>query len=197
MILTGPEIKRQMDLGEICIDPFNEKHIGPNSYDVTLNSKLICYDFDLPNKQGMQVLDMKGHHSTCEIEIPEEGLILSPGDLYLAMTNETAVSKKFVPMLEGRSSIGRLGINIHSTAGFGDIGWGYTPEGDCIKPTWTLEISVIRQVRIYPNVKIGQVYFMVAQGDVKMYTGKYSSQKIPQSSMSFKDFDKSADNGSK
>lgn len=190
MILTGPEIKARMDAGEICIEPFNEDNLGPNSYDVTLNGRLSCYYGDYTSTDRGHVLDVKKVNLTYNIDIEDKGFLLLPGNLYLGMTNETAVSNRFVPMLEGRSSIGRLGINIHSTAGFGDIGWGYDQNGDCLKPTWTLEISVVRPVIIYRDIKIGQVYFMRPEGEIKMYSGKYSAQRKPQASMSFKDFEK-------
>ncbi|HEX2612852.1 MAG TPA: dCTP deaminase, partial [Fibrobacteria bacterium] len=97
MVLTGPEIKRQIDAGTIHIAPFNPVHIGPNSYDVTLNPKLLVYDLG----QG-GALDMKRDNPVRSLVIPEEGLVLEPGTLYIGCTNETATSKAFVPMFEGR-----------------------------------------------------------------------------------------------
>jgi dCTP deaminase len=95
-------------------------------------------------------------------------------------------------MFEGRSSIGRLGINTHITAGFGDVGWGYVPgpsgQLECRFPTWTLEIEVVHPIRIYPNVRIGQVYFMKPEGELRFYKGKYSLQKTPQASQLYRDF---------
>ncbi len=91
-------------------------------------------------------------------------------------------------MFGGRSSIGRLGINTHITAGFGDLGWGFNQDNKCYYPTWTLEITVVHPIRIYPNTRIGQVYFIVPQGEIEFYTGKYSKQQKPQSSQLFKDF---------
>jgi dCTP deaminase len=186
MVLTGPEIARQMELGNIHIAPFHPAHLGPNSYDVTLHPRLLTYDTD------GQPLDMKKDNPTRGVVIPEEGLILEQGRLYLGCSNETATSKAFVPMFEGRSSIGRLGINTHITAGFGDVGWGYLPDanGDlvCQYPTWTLEIEVVHAIRIYPNVRIGQVYFMRPEGELRYYKGKYTSQKDPQASQLYRDF---------
>jgi deoxycytidine triphosphate deaminase len=187
MVLTGPEIARQMDEGTIHISPFERAHLGPNSYDVTLNPRLLVYDL-APGEP----LDMKRDNAVRSLDIPEAGLVLEPGTLYIGCTNETATSKAFVPMFEGRSSIGRLGINTHITAGFGDVGWGYVPDekGDlvCQYPTWTLEIEVVHAIRVYPNVRIGQVYFIRPEGELKFYKGKYSSQKAPQASQLYKDF---------
>jgi len=187
MVLTGTEILRQMELGNIHIAPFQSAHLGPNSYDVTLNPSLLVYELS-PGEH----LDMKQENKTRSLEIPEAGLVLQPGILYLGCSNETATSLRYVPMFEGRSSIGRLGINTHITAGFGDVGWGYLPNAEgqliCQYPTWTLEIEVVHAIRVYPNVRIGQVYFMTPDGVLTYYKGKYSQQKQPQASQLFKDF---------
>lgn len=187
MILTGPEIIRQLEAGAIHIAPFTPTHVGANSYDVTLNGKLLVYDL-APG----EALDMKRDNPTRTLVIPEEGLELKPGTLYIGCTNETATSKAFVPMFEGRSSIGRLGINTHITAGFGDLGWGYLPDetGElvCQYPTWTLEIEVVHPIRVYPGVRIGQVYFIRPEGTLSYYKGKYTRQKDPQASQLYRDF---------
>jgi dCTP deaminase len=187
MVLTGKEILRQMELGTIHIAPFIPANLGPNSYDVSLNRKLLVYDL-APGR----VLDMKLDNPTRSLVIPDAGLVLEPGMLYLGCSNETATSNRFVPMFEGRSSIGRLGINTHITAGFGDVGWGYLPDekGDpvCQFPTWTLEIEVVHPIRVYPDVRIGQVYFMRPEGEITFYKGKYTRQKEPQASRLYQDF---------
>jgi dCTP deaminase len=187
MVLTGKEIVRQMELGTIHISPFVPANLGPNSYDVSLNRKLLVYDL-APGA----ALDMKVENPTRAILIPDEGLVLEPGRLYLGCSNETATSNRFVPMFEGRSSIGRLGINTHITAGFGDVGWGYLPGPDgkpeCQFPTWTLEIEVVHPIRVYPDVRIGQVYFMRPEGEITFYKGKYTQQREPQASRLFQDF---------
>lgn len=215
MILTGQEIKKQMKLGNIVINPFIERNLSTNSYDVTLNDTLLCYDLRGRNYSVEEIregffpyLDMKEENPIKEIKIPEEGLILKPGVLYLGSTNECAVSHKYAPMFEGRSSIGRLGISTHVTAGFGDIGWGFQKIEDdqdveshiiffdgefsykCTFPTWTLEITVVHPIKIYPHVRIGQVYFFDAVGGVSMYSGKYQTQREPQASKLFEDFEK-------
>lgn len=179
MILGFKDIFRAYKFGEVAIKPFSEENIGPNSYDVTLNEKLVVYK----NK----TLDMKKQNETESIIIPKDGYILKPGVLYLGSTNECVTSNRYVPMFEGRSSIGRLGISTHITAGFGDVGFGYV-NGVCVYPTWTLEISVVQPVRIYPNVRIGQVYFLNLMSEpIKMYSGKYSRQQEAQPSMLYKD----------
>lgn len=193
MVLTGPEIMRQIEAGTIHIAPFVAAHVGPNSYDVTLNATLLTYDL-APGPNSEDVLDMKRNNPVRTLTIPEDGLVLQPGTLYIGCTNETATSKAFVPMFEGRSSIGRLGINTHITAGFGDVGWGYLPDDKgelvCQYPTWTLEIEVVHPIRVYPGVRIGQVYFIRPEGTLSFYKGKYTAQKEPQASRLYRDFEK-------
>ena len=172
MILSGKEIKANVDQGKIVITPFNENQLNPNSYNLTLHNELLIYKDN--------VLDMKKKNEVERIIIPEEGLVLEPGKVYLGRTVERTYTKHFVPMLEGRSSIGRLGIAIHETAGFGDIGFnGF----------WTLEISCIQPVRIYPFVEICQIYYHTIQGEYEEYnSGKYQNNNDIQPSMLYKEF---------
>lgn len=173
MIISGKEIKRRLDT-DIIIDPFNEAQLGPNSYNLRLHRELIMYDED--------VLDMKKKHRLKTIVIPEDGLVLHPGQLYLGRTMEYTQTNNLVPMLEGRSSIGRLGLFIHVTAGFGDVGF---------KGYWTLEISCIQPVRIYPGVEICQIFYHTISGDFNLYSStKYQNNQGIQPSLLYKDFQK-------
>ena len=171
MILSGKQIVANLGDG-IEITPFSEKQVNPNSYNLKLFNELLVYDED--------VLDMKKPNAFHKIVIPEEGYVLQPGKLYLGRTLEHTQTTKFVPMLEGRSSVGRLGICIHITAGFGDIGFcGY----------WTLELFCVEPVRIYPFVDICQIYYHTIDGDYDMYkSGKYNNNDSIQPSMMYKDF---------
>lgn len=127
-----------MRKGTIVIEPFDRKHLGSNSYDVHLGKCLGLYKDDL--------VDCRQHNMVDYIEIPKSGLILFPNRLYLGVTQEYTETPRHVPFLEGKSSIGRLGIDIHTTAGKGDIGFcNYL----------TLEISVRQPVRIYAGMPIG------------------------------------------
>jgi dCTP deaminase len=149
MILTDQEILNQMESGRIVVRPFDRKALGTNSYDVHLGSTLAVYE--------SAELDAKKHNSVRSFEIPEEGFVLQPHELYLGVTLEYTETHDHVPFLEGKSSSGRLGIDIHATAGKGDIGFcNY----------WTLEISVKKPVRIYPGMPIGQLIYFMAEGDV-------------------------------
>lgn len=172
MILSGKEILKHMGK-EIIITPFDEKRINPNSYNLSLADELLVY--------GQDELDMKKPNPTKQIVIPEEGLLLEPNRLYLGRTNEFTKTDRYVPMLEGRSSTGRLGLFIHVTAGFGDIGFaGY----------WTLEIFCVQPVRIYPNVEICQIYYHDIDGEYDLYSsGKYQNNSGIQASLMYKDFE--------
>lgn len=173
MILSGKEIKNKLGK-EIFIEPFSEDQINPNSYNLKLHNELMIYDED--------VLDMKKENKTSSLIIPPEGLLLEPGKLYLGRTVEHTRTETYVPMLEGRSSIGRLGLFIHVTAGFGDVGFnGF----------WTLEIFCVQPIRIYPNVEICQIYYHSIEGDYEKYkSGKYQGNNGIQKSLLYKDFEK-------
>lgn len=174
MILSGKEILKNIG-SNIIIEPFDEKKINPNSYNLSLHNELLVYEND--------ILDMKTPNPTKVIKIPEDGLLLEPGKLYLGRTNEFTSTTKYVPMLEGRSSTGRLGLFIHVTAGFGDIGFsGY----------WTLEIFCVQPIKVYPNVEICQIYYHDIHGEYDLYSsGKYQNNKGIQPSLMYKDFENS------
>ncbi len=160
MILTDKKILEEMDKGNIAIKPFDRESLGSNSYDVHLGKYLGIYEED--------VLDARIHNKIRIINIPENGIIIVPNRLYLGVTKEYTETLKHVPFLEGKSSIGRLGIDIHATAGKGDVGY---------KNTWTLEISVKQPVRIYPDMPIGQLIYFELSGDIGIdYANKKNSK---------------------
>lgn len=172
MILSGREIKRHMGQ-EIAIEPYDEKRVNPNSYNLSLHNELLVYENN--------VLDMKKPNSTQTLILPEDGLVLEPGKLYLGRTAEYTRTDGYAPMLEGRSSVGRLGLFVHVTAGFGDVGFaGY----------WTLEIFCVQPIRIYPGVEICQIYYHTVEGDCDPYVnGKYQNNTGIQPSLLYKDFE--------
>lgn len=159
-MLTGHEIERQIKKGNINITPFNKSQLNPNSYNLKLDPEMFVYT---------SRLDMNKENTTRKIIIPETGYTLKPGVLYIGRSVETTGTDKFVPMINGRSSGGRLGISIHVCAGFGDIGFN---------GTWTLEITAVEPVVIYPYTEIAQVCFFKPAGKVeKLYRGKYYNQQ--------------------
>ncbi len=222
-MLSGLEIKRQVELGNIVISNFNEKQLNPNSYNIKLGRKLKVYEKTLTSIDQIEAeinepfrdeymnimnlykeedkrieetekivrdrmedlerrldehrmnviknytLDPRKDNETLEIEIPEDGYILVPGRLYLGETEEYTETYGFVPNIDGRSTTGRLGLEIHRTAGFGDNGF---------KGKWTLEITATHPVLIYPGMEIGQIYYEKIDGDSSMeYNGKYQNQQ--------------------
>lgn len=172
MILSGKEIKSRLGK-DIVIDPFSESRLNPNSYNLSLHNQLLVY--------RDPILDMKKAHETDELIIPQDGLLLQPNQLYLGRTQEyTYTTNGLVPMIEGRSSIGRLGLFIHITAGFGDVGFaGY----------WTLEIFCVLPIRIYPHVEICQIFYHLIEGDYTLYDGgKYQNNRGVQPSFLYKEF---------
>jgi dCTP deaminase len=154
MILSDTEILEAMNRGNLKIDPFNEKCLGSNSYDVHLGPELAWYE-DI-------TLDAKKEHSITYRTINEYGFVLMPERFYMGTTMQ------HVPFLEGKSSIGRLGIEIHATAGKGDIGF---------KGYWTLEISVKQPVRVYAGMPIGQLIYFAVYGEVKNRYDRKESAK--------------------
>jgi dCTP deaminase len=157
-ILTGREIEWEIEAQRIEIVPFVKERLGANSYDVTLSS----YLYMLKDQE----IDVRRPAETVGMGIPEDGLVLQPGRLYLGSTVERTNSPHHVPMYEGRSTMARYGISSHLSAGFGDIGFS---------GAWTLEITVIYPTRIYPNMRIGQVFFLMPEGSTEIkYAGGYS-----------------------
>jgi dCTP deaminase len=179
MILSDTQILAEMRRGTVVIRPFNRKYLGSNSYDVHLGRWFATY--------RDEILDARRHNKVASFRIPKEGMILVPSKLYLGVTEEYTETHRHVPFLEGKSSIGRLGIDIHATAGKGDIGF-------C--NTWTLEISVRQPVRIYAGMPIGQLIYFEVSGDVevpydKRTTAKYKKRTVkPVESMMWKNFKK-------
>lgn len=172
MILSGHEI--QAELGRrIVIDPFDPARLNPNSYNLALHNELIVYE--------EVVLDMRKANRSRRLEIPEEGLVLRPSQLYLGRTAERTETHGLVPMIEGRSSVGRLGLFVHVTAGFGDVGFcGY----------WTLEMFAVQPVRIYPGVPICQIFYHDIRGTFDEYNSdKYQNNRDIQPSLLYKELD--------
>lgn len=170
MILSGEEIREQLGRN-IIIDPFQDSNLNPNSYNLTLHNELLVYE--------EVVLDMRHSNRTRRIIIPEEGLVLSPNQLYLGRTIEMTETHNLVPMIEGRSSIGRLGLFVHITAGFGDVGFcGY----------WTLEMFAVQPVRIFPRVQICQIFYhQISRNHVEYASEKYQNARDIQPSLIYRE----------
>jgi dCTP deaminase len=175
MILSGQEIRRRLG-SDIVIEPFEEELLNPNSYNLRLHEELLTYEEVL--------LDMRKPQRVRRLTIPEDGLVLSPNQLYLGRTLERTETHNLVPMLEGRSSVGRLGLFVHVTAGFGDVGFsGY----------WTLEMFAVQPVRIYPWVPICQIFYHAIEGDFVEYNSKYQHNRDIQPSLLYQELGEAAD----
>lgn len=178
VILTDTEILQAIDSGDIVIHPYRREYLGTNSYDVHLGEWLATYD--------TEELDARRHNTITTFQIPDEGYVLRPERFYLGVTVEYTESHKHVPFLEGKSSIGRLGIDIHATAGKGDVGF-------CNH--WTLEISVKQPIRVYAGMPIGQLIYFEVKGDVEVPynvkgSAKYNARTDkPVESMMWKNFE--------
>jgi dCTP deaminase len=193
MILTDKGILEQIRKGKIVISPYRRECLGTNSYDIHLSKYMEVYgkfnesitDYILSNNSdsyfikkvqdylSCEPLDAKKENSVTEFEIPKSGILLVPGVLYLGSTLEYTETHAHVPFLEGKSSMGRLGIDIHATAGKGDVGF-------CNH--WTLEISCIQPVRIYAGMPVGQMIYFETGGDIENYYHKKSDAKYNQRS---------------
>jgi len=176
MILTGNEIKAQLG-ANIVIDPFDESLLNPNSYNLRLHNELLVYE--------EIVLDMRRPNRFRRYTIPDDGFVLNPNQLYLGRTMERTETHNLVPMLEGRSSIGRLGLFVHITAGFGDIGFaGF----------WTLEMFAVQPIRIYPGVPICQIFYHTVEGAISEYrSGKYQNNHDIQPSLMYREWENKRD----
>lgn len=162
MILTGSKIKEEIESGNITIDPFSADQVNPNSYNYRLGSTLKVFEkFD-----GKKAIFK-------EIKIPEEGYILEPKKMYLGHTKEIIGSKEYAMSLIGRSSMGRYGLFLQTSANL-----GHTTS----MHKWTLEIVAVRPIKLYPGMIIGQVSFWKNFGTIQKYDGKYGHLNYPQES---------------
>lgn len=160
MILSDKKILQEIEKGTIVIEPYHRDCLGSNSYDVHLGKQLAVYED--------AIIDAKKHNKIKHFEIPEDGIVLYPGMFYLGVTHEYTETHEHVPFLEGKSSTGRLGIDIHATAGKGDVGF-------C--GNWTLEISVKVPVRVYAGMPVGQLIYFPVDGEIEIKYNNKSGAK--------------------
>lgn len=171
MILTGSEIEKQVASGKIHISPFSTKNINPNSYNYRLSPTLL--------EIRDPIIDPRFKSQYREIELSEEGFLLLPRQLYLGNTVEVIGSSEYVPTLMGRSSLGRLGLFLQITADLGQLGTCHS---------WTLEMTVVQPLIVYPRMVIGQVCFWAIDGNKEyLYNGKYHKDLAPHCSKFYKE----------
>lgn len=173
-MLSDHRIKQAIRTGLLSIDAFNDDHLQAASYDVHLHPQILVLNDALPG-----VLDPKVDTTDqwVQIEIPEDGYTIGFGRFILGSTlQQIAIGRKLIGQLEGRSSLGRLGLMVHSTAGYVDPGF----QGQV-----TLELSCVhpRGIRLYPGMPIGQLAFDDCLGVEQLYEGKYQHQRGPTPSL--------------
>jgi len=164
MILTGKEIQNQVNAGNIVIEPFILDNLNPNSYNYCMGTH---YKEKYWSDSGVDQFSEL-------MEIPHQGLILKPKRLYLSSTAEIIGSRRYVVSLMGRSSIGRLGLFVQLSADLGNLGEAHR---------WTLELTCIQPITVYPNMVLGQVSFWMPKGEIELYKGKYHSFNSPKESI--------------
>ena len=163
MILSGSQILKELN-HNIFISPFDVSKLNSNSYNLTLANELRVYnDATLDMRKEYRQIDMK------EINIPEEGLLLQPNTLYLGHTVENTYTNKYIPIIEGRSSIARLGLFVHITAGLGEAGFN---------GHWTLELSCVQPIKVYPNISICQIYYNCVKGSIDQCSSRKYQNSI-------------------
>lgn len=187
-MLGGLEIKRLVESGEIDIDPFDEDQLNPNSYNCRLFPKLLTYKLPYQDctcllsgsPDSLYGLDMAVKPEIIPWDMPDGGFWLMPNTLYLGATDEVFNSGNYIPLIETRSGMARLGLSCHLSAGFGDVGFK--------NGSFTLEITVVHPLKIYPGVQICQIAFQRPEGAFKPYQGKYQGQRGPVPSQVWKEF---------
>lgn len=172
MILSGLKIREELQHGNVNITPFEQNLINPNSYNYRLG--------DILYEVVTDAIDPCKRTKYKKIKLTSKGYLLKPNRLYLASTYEKIGSSKYVTQLIGRSSMGRLGLFLQITAPLGHVGCNHN---------WTLELKCVQPLRIYPQMRIGQVTFWVLEGEVTTTydTGKYNRYTKPGVSLFYKE----------
>jgi dCTP deaminase len=186
MILSDVDIRKEIESGRIVIDPFDPAAIQPSSIDLHVDDRFRVF----ANSRYPYIdvkKEMPGLTEVVEVADPDP-FILHPGEFVLGSTLErVAIPDDMVARLEGKSSLGRLGLLIHSTAGYVDPGWdGFL----------TLELSNVANlpITIYPGMKIGQISFFRLSTPAERPYGstetrnKYQGQRGPTASRFFEEF---------
>lgn len=181
-ILADSAISKAIEEGTIQVSPYNHAHLNPGSLDLTLGTEVAvyedwvhCYERSRASQFGKAdpvtyedgayfeprpdgVIDVKVEPRVRKFPIdPEKGWILKPGIGYLMHTAERVYSSRYIPVIDGKSSIGRLFVQVHATAGYGEVGF----DGQ-----YTLEVIVQKAVRVYPGMRFCQIRFHTTEGDV-------------------------------
>lgn len=157
MILSDRDIKKAIEEKKVIIDPFEVSCVQPSSYDLHLQNKVLVFD-----NYAASVIDVREKQDVSRlVKIGDEGFVIHPGEFILGSTTENfRIPNDLAGKLEGKSSLGRLGLIVHATAGFVDPGF----EGQL-----TFEITNISRlpIRLYGNMKIAQICFLKMSSEVE------------------------------
>lgn len=186
-ILSGSAIQAAVERGDIVIDPFRPEHVNPASVDLTLGNTVRIYTSDA---YGNYLLDSKRDNPSNAWTF--DVLELQPGSMVLLHTAERVRTDRYVPVLDGKSSLGRLGVCVHLTAGFGDPGY----DGQ-----YTLEVTAVYPTRVYAGMRFCQMRFHSMEKTLAevedstkrlLYNGNYTGEASmgPVPSRSWKQFEK-------
>jgi dCTP deaminase len=182
VILTGPEIRRQIAEGGIRIDPYVPEHVNQSSVDLTLGDEVVTYDMNPFTNGAVFELDARVENKFERKKIGKS-ITLAPGTLYLMHTVERVHTDKFAIMIDGKSSLGRLGVLVHMTAGYVDPGF----DGQ-----YTLEVTCVLPVRLYAGMRVCQIRFHTLHGELESYQerGNYVGERAvgPVPSQSWRQF---------
>lgn len=156
MILTGNELRRQIEMNNIVISPFALSQVNPNSYNYRLGSSLKVYD--------------EQQEKFRSVLIPKRGYVLEPHKMYLGHTKEVLGSNRYAMRLIGRSSLGRYGLFLQVSADLGHT-------TSCHQ--WTLELVATQSIRLYANMIIGQISFWHNFGEINCYGKTFANFNMP------------------
>ncbi len=170
MILSGSEIALRFYAGDIQIEPYDETYLEPNSYAFHLGERLLEYD--------ELIVDPRVQHVLNETVIPPEGYILKADRFYLGHTHEKIGGLRFASELYANHSTAALGIWVQSSAPLGHTG---------AVISWTLEICVAQDVRVFPRMRLGKICFWANMGEIKQYTGRYENSNTVVPSRAYQD----------
>jgi dCTP deaminase len=209
VILTGYAIENAVEKGDIVIDPYSPRRlnyesigddgqINPASYDLRLGDEVVVYDrwvrseiekgrekpdgLYIQARQGnTAILDVKEEPKVTKFKISNAGWVLWPGIGYLMCTKECVSTTRYNPIIDGKSSTGRLFVKIHETAGYGD------PFFD---GQYTLEVTAMHPIRLYADMLIAQIRFHRLEGAIMPYRGNYRGEAArgPVASRAYKQF---------
>jgi dCTP deaminase len=161
MILTAAQIHEEVEAGNIVISPFSPENLNPCSYSYHMGDEILSQSVDRDGNEIGDAVPMPLH---------EDGVLLQPKRLYLTNTHEHIGSRKYVTLLSGCRPVAELGLFVQLSANLGNLGDAHR---------WTLELTCVQPVTIYPSQLIGQLTFWKPTGAVTYYSGQYTSHSRP------------------